>query len=227
MNRHLQNIRLLLTAQLISSIGDQLTLVASFAALLKVTGDPIQSASPLLIRGIVHLLFGIGSMKWIDQFSSKKILILADLLRAILIAALVIVPAPSISFILSIQTLCTVIEIFFNSSREKLLTTHIDALSAKQQRHYVSLDNQLMTLMEILGFGLGFLLIAGLDYRIAFGVDAFTFILSVLFLLFVEDITLRSAKTSFFDFSQITQGFQAVFKNKELKQIWCWNFNRI
>lgn len=207
----------LLSAQLVSSTGDQLTLVASFVTLYATTGDGVVAASPLLIRGIVQFVFGILSMHFVDRFKAKSIAVAADIARFILVGSIVAVKHPSIAHILSVQAFSSFVEMFFNSSREKLFNAHADKLPEQEQTSVISLDNQVLSFTEIFGFALGFLLTSGLSFRVAFGIDALTFLVSAVLILGTSDISVRS--TISIGLSQISDGFRATFDSSDLRRM--------
>ncbi len=76
---------LLWTAELVSTTGSALTSLASSILIYRLTGSALSVGIMLMASSIPTLLVGLIAGVFVDRFDRKKIMIVADLLRAVLV----------------------------------------------------------------------------------------------------------------------------------------------
>ena len=171
--RH-RTFRLLFSGQLISNVGDWLDFLAlvvliaytwhrgpgSLAALAVTIAIPWAIAGPLM--GVL-----------VDRWPKRPVLIGADLLRAGIVTGLIF--APSIWVLLPLVFLKTLVSTAFAPAQQATIRATVpeqDLLAAN------SLSQLATQITKVAGPALGGLIVAVWSPRVAFGIDAATFLLS-------------------------------------------------
>jgi MFS family permease len=171
--RH-RTFRLLFSGQLISNVGDWLDFLAlvvliaytwhrgpgSLAALAVTIAIPWAIAGPLM--GVL-----------VDRWPKRPVLIGADLLRAVIVTGLIF--APSIWVLLPLVFLKTLVSTAFAPAQQATIRATVpeqDLLAAN------SLSQLATQITKVAGPALGGLIVAVWSPRVAFGVDAATFLVS-------------------------------------------------
>ena len=157
-------------------------------------------------------------MHFLDRISSKRVIIGADLTRAILLGVLVLSTKLTMPLIITIQAICCIAGIFFNAAREDCFSEKLNCLGENSKSYFLAIDNQVMRVMEVAGYGLAFLVIGGFGYRTSYAVDAASFILSALILSFIANSLKQDCGKGILQFkSGISAGIHAVSNSNVLK----------
>jgi MFS family permease len=178
--RH-RTFRLLFSGQLVSNLGDWLDFLAlvvliaytwhrgpgSLAALAVTIAIPWALAAPL--TGVL-----------VDRWPKRPVLIGCDLARAAIVTALIF--APSIWVLLPLVFMKTLFSTAFNPAQQATIRSTVpkdDLLAAN------SLSQMATQITKVAGPALGGLIVATWSPRVAFGVDAVTFLISAAILSFL------------------------------------------
>lgn len=176
--------RRLWTAQLVSDVGDSLTLFSLLFLVQRLTGDEAAVASVLIAAALPALLVGLMAGVWVDRWNLKRTMIASDLVRACLVLVLVLVDDPSDVWMLyGVVFLQSSAATFFRPARQALIPRIVGAellLSA----------NSVGEVTRVVGYALGTAaagLAVGLGGAFApiFVADAVTFVLSALLVVAV------------------------------------------
>jgi predicted MFS family arabinose efflux permease len=122
LTRENANFRSLWTAQIISEIGDWFYTLAIYSLLLEYTGKA-SSVSYALICQVLPQVFA-GSIAGVvnDRISRRKVMIAADLCRAVIVACMLLVRSPSIVWLVyPLLFLETVMWSFFEPARSSVI----------------------------------------------------------------------------------------------------------
>lgn len=182
--RH-QNFRLLFGGQLVSDLGDWLDFLALIA--LIVSGWNLGPGALAALSVAVAFPFAVIaplSGVWADRLPRKRLMVAADLGRALVVCGLVF--APNLSTVLALVLVRGVFSTFFGPARQATIATVVpqaDLLAAN------SLSQLSFQLTKILGPVLGGLLVAAVGPRFAFMVNAVTFLVSAAFIVQLPNIT--------------------------------------
>src|SRR5262249_41938378 len=76
---------LMWTGQLISTVGSSLTSLASSILVLRLTGSALSVGLMLMATALPSLFVGLIAGVFVDRYDRKRIMITADLLRAVLV----------------------------------------------------------------------------------------------------------------------------------------------
>src|SRR5215468_3721696 len=79
---------LFFVGQTISNMGTSFTLFALPLLVYKLTGSPLNLAVTTAAEMLPYLLFGLVIGAWVDRVNRKRMMILTDLTRALLVASI-------------------------------------------------------------------------------------------------------------------------------------------
>ena len=169
-----RNFALMWTGQLVSTIGSALTSLAASIYIYHVTGSALSVGLMLMATAAPSLLVGLVAGVFVDRFDRKKIMIAADMLRAVLVLSLPVLLPLNIAWLYVIVMLSSAVGQFFDPAHESVLPE-------------VATDEELAaanSFMAISSFGataVGFAasgLIGSQNVYVAFVLDAVSFIFS-------------------------------------------------
>ncbi len=215
--RH-KNFSLMWTGQLVSTIGSALTsLAASILVYQKTEGSALSVGLMLMATAAPSLLVGLIAGVFVDRYDRRRIMIIADLLRAVLVFLIPFLVSSSIVWLYVIVILTSAIGQFFDPAYESVLPE-------------VAPDEELAaanSLMAISSFGstaVGFAaagLIAKYDIAIAFYIDAISFLISAGCILFlrVRKLEVTDETSVKAVFANLKTGVTYLTKNPALRSI--------
>lgn len=205
--------RFLISGSFLSSIGDAMMSVGILLAVYQKTRSPVAISLITFVQVLPYLLVSLYSGVKVDRMDPKKTMIHSDLLRFFMLMILVFIWDKDlvglvgiylvVFLIFSIATFfdpCSLVLIKRMVKPEELL----EANSAKQMT---------LNLSRVLGALFGGVLTSSMDVRIIFLLNGFSYLCSLVCLLFVESSHVRPNRT--------------VVKNKpdiksELKEAWIY-----
>src|SRR5688572_24585866 len=129
-----RNFRLLWSAQIVSEIGDWLYTVAIYSLLLEFTGSAKAVALAFVLQVLPQFLISPTAGVLNDRVSRKRMMIIADWARAVIVLAMVLVRSPEWIWFLYLLLLAeTVMWALFEPGRSAVIpniTTGTDRLVA-------------------------------------------------------------------------------------------------
>ena len=170
----LREYRLLFSGQCVSNLGDWLDFIA-LAVLIAYVWEmgPSALAALSIAIAIPWVFVSPFAGVLVDRWPKKRVLIGSDLLRAAIVACFII--APSLPVLLVLVFLKTTVATFFGPAEQAT----IRMLVPEPQLHQAnSLSQLVQQSTKVIGPALGGLLVAVASPRVAFGVDAATFLVS-------------------------------------------------
>ncbi|MET7751587.1 MFS transporter [Micromonospora sp. NPDC005367] len=177
------NFRKLWIAQSISALGSQVTFVVfPLAALYALDADAKEVGILSAVERLPFLLFGSFAGVLIDRWRSRRVLILMDWIRAV---ALGLIPALWLSHTLNIHWLygvafavgaCTV---FFDIAYQSTLTSLVRPTDLLTANRWLEASG---SLANVSGPGVAAVLLKVLSAPVTIAVDAFSFVVSALFI---------------------------------------------
>lgn len=174
---------MLLTGLGLSSLGDFIYLVAINLLVLKMTGSAAAVAALWVVGPITSIFVNGWSGSIIDRSNKKKIMIITDIVRAVAVAIIPLLP--SIWMIYALLFIISVAKSFFNPTS----TTYITALIPKEKRKtFNSIRSLVSSGAFITGPAIaGVLLIVG-SLEIAIYSNAISFVISAILIAFLPNI---------------------------------------
>lgn len=175
-----RNFRFLWLGQIVSLLGDWFNLIASAALVASLTESGLAVGSLFVVRMLAPFLVSPLAGVVADRYSRKRILIVADILRAgTAMAFLLVQTAGDIWLLYSLTALQLGISGFFFPARTALLP---DLVSRQELGTANALGSVTWSVMLAMGAALGGLVSGAFGIYPAFVIDAATFLVSAILL---------------------------------------------
>lgn len=174
--------RALLAAQTLSSLGDELARLALAVVVFSRTGSPLLTAATLAVSVLPWLLLGPRLATLGDRYPRRAVLVTCDLTRVGLALGLA-APGLPIWLLLALVALLTAAEPPFDATRAALLA---DLLEGEDYVAGQALMQTVVSLLTVVGYGVGGLVVVALGGTGALLLDAASFLVSALLLLGVR-----------------------------------------
>src|SRR5215211_2201369 len=185
-----RNFSLLWTGQLVSTIGSALTSLAASIYIYRLTGSALSVGLMLMATAAPSLLVGLFAGVLVDRYDRKKIMITADLIRAVLVVLIPFLVPLNLIWLYIIVMLTSAIGQFFDPAHESVLP---EVASDEE----LAAANSLMAISSFgstaVGFAAAGLIASAADISWAFYIDAATFLASAL-CVYLISIKLFSAE---------------------------------
>lgn len=174
---------LLWSGQLVSSMGSALTSLAASFLVYQVTGSALSVGLMLMASAGPTILVGLFAGVIVDQYDRKRIMLISDLSRGLLIALIPLLSQIHIAWLYILVALTSAITQFFDSA-------HASILPEVATEDELSSANALMAVSSVgsttVGFAAAGMLASGETIVWAFYLDALSFIISALLILFTS-----------------------------------------
>ena len=172
-----RNIALVLGGQVISHFGDWVIYITVPLLVLEKTGSPLATALSMVVGAAPGLLIGPLAGAVVDRMDRRRLMITADLLRALLV--LLMVWAQSVPVLFALVFAVGVVSQFFLPALQASLP---NLVPREQLMAANALRQGLNTTAMVAGPPLGGLIAGLAGTRPAFAIDAASFVLSALLL---------------------------------------------
>jgi len=169
--------------QLISSMGSALTALAAAILVYRLMGSALSVGLMLVATSGPTVLIGLVAGVFVDRYNRKRIILVSDLLRAVLIFLIPFLIPLSINWLYVIVALTSAITQFFDSAHASILpevVTEKDLSAATSLMAVSSLGS------TTIGFAVAGFIATSLDIDWAFYLDALSFLLSAALILFTH-----------------------------------------
>ncbi len=180
--RH-RDFRLLWLAGLASVLGDRIVTVALALFVIDLTGNPTDLGIVLAAHAIPLVAFMLIGGIWADRVPRHRLMVLTDLVRFVLhaaLAALIITGEVEIWQVVAIEALFGVAEAFFRPASTAVVPQTVPEPEIQEANALVGMSNNVC---EFVGPALATLLVLGVGAGEAFAVDAATFLVSAALLI--------------------------------------------
>ena len=209
---------LLWTGQLIATMGSALTSLAASILVFRQTNSAMSVGLMLMATAAPTVLVGLFAGVLVDRFDRKRIMIAADLTRALLVFLIPVLVPYSIVWLYVIVMLTSAVGQFYDPAHESVLpeVAKVEELAAA---------NSLMVISSFGSTAIGFAasgLIAGVtDIKWAFYLAAFSFILSAIcvFLIRIKSIQIDEAASARAVIQNLGAGLRFLFESPVLRSL--------
>ncbi|MCI0346039.1 MAG: MFS transporter [Chloroflexi bacterium] len=175
--------RLMWSAQLVSTIGDALTDLAAAILVFQVTNSAFSVGLVLMVTALPTLAFGLIAGVFVDRYDRKRILLISNVLRGILVALIPIAFATwGLPAIYVIIFLAASVRQFFDPAWESVLPEIATEEELAKANSFLSISSFGSTAIGFAAAGL----LAGIDINIPFYIDALTFAFAFVLISFVR-----------------------------------------
>ena len=178
--------RLLWSGQVVSSVGDAMTSIALLITAQRLTGSAGAVAATAVAIALPQLCIGLFAGALVDRWSRRRVMIAADVSRAVLVLGFLAVTTADRLWLLYVLAFAqSAVGTFFNPARATLVAELVpaDRLVAAN-----SLSEMSRVVAGVAGVGAaGALASTSSDLSIVFVVDAATFVLSAALIALIHD----------------------------------------
>jgi DHA3 family macrolide efflux protein-like MFS transporter len=213
-----RNFSLLWTGQLISTMGSALTSLAASIYVFRLTGSALSVGLMLMATAAPSLLVGLFAGVFVDRYDRKKIMIIADILRAVLIAMIPILVPLNVVWLYVMVMLTSAIGQFFDPAHESVLP---EVASDEE----LAAANSLMAISSFgstaVGFAAAGLIASAANINWAFYLDAISFLFSAacVFLIRVKPIQAEEDTTAAVVLKNLHAGVRQLFGTPVLRSL--------
>lgn len=213
-----RNFTWLWSGQLVSTIGDSLATLAASILVFRLTGSALSVGLMLIATAAPSLFVGLVAGVYVDRIDRKRIMIAADLLRAVLVVLIPFMISINIAWLYIIIALISAIGQFFDPAQESVLPE----IATDQE---LSAANSFMAISSFgstaIGFAASGLIASQFPIEWAFYLDGFSFVLSAMFIFLVRIDPLEVVgKTNLSTIARnIKAGAKFLFENSVLRSL--------
>jgi MFS family permease len=211
-----RNFRLFFTGQLISQVGNWLTLIAQTLLVLELTNSGIALGVLTAAQFGPVLLLGAWAGLIADRSDKRRLLLIvqaAAMLQSFLLAALAFSGEPPVGAIYAVAVLGGVCMAFDNPARRSFV---VEMVPERHINNAVSLNSALMTSSRVIGPALAGLLVTTVGYGWAFLGDGLSYIAVLAGLWMMRPAELRPAPVTLRAKGQVRAGLRYVRRQREL-----------
>ena len=178
-----RDFRLLWSAQLVSTIGTALTDLAAGILVFRATGSALSVGLMFMATAIPTLVVGLIAGVFVDRYDRRKIMVIADLMRAAIVASIPFLIGINIVFLYIAVAAVSTISQFFNPANDALLPEVASDEELAAANSWIMISSFGST---SIGFALSGLIATAFNIDWAFWLDSLTFLLSAFLLLRVR-----------------------------------------
>jgi MFS transporter, DHA3 family, macrolide efflux protein len=209
---------LLWTGQLIATMGSALTSLAASILIFRQTHSAMSVGLMLMATAAPTVLVGLFAGVLVDRFDRKRIIIAADLIRALLVFLIPVLVPYSIVWLYVIVMLTSAVGQFYDPAHESVLpeVAKVEELAAA---------NSLMVISSFgstaIGFAASGLIAGATDIKWAFYLAAFSFILSAIcvFLIRIKSIQIDEEASARAVIQNLGAGLRFLFESPVLRSL--------
>lgn len=165
------------TAQIVSNLGDSLTIWGLLFLVMRLTGSEASVAGVLIAGALPMLLVSMPAGVWVDRLNRKTVMVVSDVLRASLVLLLLFARTEQWLWVMYVVVfLHSAVGAFFNPAKTALLPSIV---GQEQLMAANSVSETSRVIFGLLGTTLAGLIIGLTDsFEPIFIIDALTFIVS-------------------------------------------------
>ena len=213
-----RNFSLMWSGQLISTIGSALTSLAASIYVFRLTNSALSVGLMLMATAAPSLLVGLFAGVFVDRYDRKKIMITADLIRAVLVVLIPFLVPINIIWLYIIVMLTSAIGQFFDPAHESVLP---EVASDEE----LAAANSLMAISSFgstaVGFAAAGLIASAANISWAFYIDAATFIASALcvYLISIKPFSVEDETSVSIVLNNLRAGVRQLFNTPILRSL--------
>lgn len=179
-------------AQLLSTIGDSFTMISAGIIIYQRTGSALSVGLMMMVTSIPTLLIGMIAGVFVDRFDRKRIMIVADITRGVLVFSVPFLIHYNIVWIYVITFLSSAITTFFAPAYDSV----IPELASDEE---LTAANSMIAISSFGSTAVGFAasgLLAAYSLDMAFYIDAITFFVSAVLVMGISIAPLTVAEAT-------------------------------
>lgn len=173
---------LMWSGQLISTIGSALTSLAASILIFRLTGSALSVGLMLMATAAPSLLIGLFAGVYVDRGDRKRILIIADLVRGVLVVLIPFLVESNIAWLYIIVMLTSAVGQFYDPAHESVLPEIASDEELAAANSFMAISSFGST---AIGFAASGLIASRYPIAYAFYLDGLSFLLSAVCVAFV------------------------------------------
>lgn len=205
-----RNFRLFFTGQIISQVGNWLTLIAQTLLVYKLTDSGVMVGLLTACQFAPVLLFGAWAGLIADRSDKRKLLMIVQALamvQSFVLAALAFTDNPPVAAIFAVAFFGGLATAFDNPARRAFV---VEMVPEQNVQNAVSLNSALMTSSRIVGPALAGLLISTVGFGWCFAVDGLSYVAVLVALWMMRPADLRRPPVAKRGKGQVREGLRYV-----------------
>lgn len=213
-----RNFSFMWTGQLVSTIGTALSSLAASIYVFRLTDSTMSVGLMLMATAAPSLLVGLFAGVFVDRYDRKRIMIAADILRAVLVVLIPFLVEYSVVWLYVIVMLTSAIGQFFDPAYESVLP---EVASEKE----LAAANSLIAISSFgstaVGFAAAGLIASAADISWAFYLDAVSFALSAVcvVLIRIKPIPVEEETSAAVVIKNLKAGLRQLFNTPILRSL--------
>jgi DHA3 family macrolide efflux protein-like MFS transporter len=209
---------LLWTGELVSTVGSALTSLAAGILIFRLTGSALSVGMMLMATALPTLLVGLVAGVFVDRYDRKKIMIISDLIRAVLVFLIPFLIPYSIAWLYILVALSSAGAQFFDPAHESVLPEVASDEELAAANSMIAISSFGST---AIGFAASGLIASRFAIEWAFYIDAITFLLSALCigLIRVQPLEVEGETNVRTVVHNLREGAQFLFTNDILRSV--------
>lgn len=218
-----RNFTWLWSGQLISTIGDSLMSLAASILVFRQTGSALSVGLMLVATAAPSLLVGLLAGVYVDRMDRKRIMVVADLLRAVLVSLIPFLITVHIAWLYIIVALISAIGQFFDPAQESVLPEVATDEELAAANSFMAISSFGSTAV---GFAASGLIASQFSIAWAFYIDGLTFVFSALFISLVRIAPLEVKEKTNISvvLHNLSAGGRFLFENTVLRSLFIVGF---
>lgn len=213
---HERNFRLFFAGQLVSQIGNWLTMIAQALLVLRLTGSGVAVGVLTAGQFAPVLLIGAWAGLVADRSDKRKLLIAVQslaMVQSFVLAALAFMDEPPVLAIYAVAVVGGFTVAFDNPARRAFV---VELVAEEQIPNAVSLNSALMTAARVIGPAFAGLLIATVGYAWCFALDGLSYVAVIAGLWMIRTADLRVGPMTERGRRQVRDGLRYVRRIPDL-----------
>lgn len=214
----IRDYRYLWTAQIASDFGDNLTFLSLMFLVQRLTGSTVALATLMVVVTAPSLVFSVVSGVYVDRFDRRKMMVVSDFLRAVLVLGFVFVRSEELLPLLyAVAFAQAAIGTLFNPARSALLPRIVgeDRLLAAN-----SVSQTSRVVFNVLGTTAAGLLAAVSDtFAPAFIMDSLTFLVSAVLIIRIRTSGAAEKEHVGKAWEDMKSGFRVMVSSRPLRAV--------
>jgi CRP-like cAMP-binding protein/sugar phosphate permease len=213
-----RNFTLMWTGQLVETIGASLTSLAASILVFRETGSAMSVGLMLMATAAPSLLVGLVAGVFVDRYDRRRIMIAADVLRALLVLLIPFLTQFGVAWLYIVVMLISAVGQFFDPAYESILpeTAPDEELAAANSLNAVATFGS-----TAIGFAASGLIASRYPIAYAFYANAVAYLFSASCILFlkVPKIEVTDKTSVGMVFSNLKSGLDYLFKSPVLRSL--------
>ena len=213
-----RNFSLLWTGQFVETIGSALTSIAASIYVYRLTGSALSVGLMLMATAAPSLLVGLFAGVFVDRYDRRRIMISADILRAILILLVPVLVPLNVIWLYVIVMLIGAVTQFFDPAHESMLPEVASDEELAAANSLIAISSFGSTAV---GFAAAGLIASAADINWAFYANAFTYLFSAvcIYLVRIKPIQAEDETSAAVVIQNLRAGVGQLFRTPVLRAL--------